>query len=176
MRFIYMQFCNIISTPPRPQLYHHTYGAFMISTTSSWDIMHMFDINVMRSCCDISDHFIHWCLNMMTSWNGNIFRVTDPLCGESTSQWRGALIFSLMCAWTNSSKNGRGAGDLRLHDVNVTYMSWISAVYVKTKINFWHMYVNSHHPYLTKVCNWSMHCLFRWWVAEVILIYSGNSN
>ena len=32
------------------------------------------------------------------------FRDTDPLCGESTGQWRGALIFSLMCAWTNSSK------------------------------------------------------------------------
>ena len=36
---------------------------------------------------------------MMTSSNGNIFRVTDPLCGEFTpvnsphkGQWRGALI------------------------------------------------------------------------------------
>ena len=44
--------------------------------------------------------------------NGNIFRVTGPLCGEFTghrwiplpkSQWRGALklMFSLICAWTN---------------------------------------------------------------------------
>ena len=44
---------------------------------------------------------------MMTSSNGNIFRVTDPLCGEFTGhrwipltkgQWRGALMFSLIYA------------------------------------------------------------------------------
>ena len=43
----------------------------------------------------------------MTSSNGNIFRVTGPLCGEFTGhrwipltkgQWRGALMFSLICA------------------------------------------------------------------------------
>ena len=47
----------------------------------------------------------------MTSSNGNISRVTGPLCGEFTghrwipltkaSQWRGALMFSLICSWTN---------------------------------------------------------------------------
>ena len=44
---------------------------------------------------------------MMTSSNGNIFRVTGPLWGESTGHrwlpdkghWRGALMFSLICAW-----------------------------------------------------------------------------
>ena len=43
---------------------------------------------------------------IMTSSNGNIFRVTDPLCGEFTGHrwiprkglWRGALMFSLICA------------------------------------------------------------------------------
>ena len=44
---------------------------------------------------------------MMTSSNGNIFRVTGHLCGEFTGppvnsphkgQWRGALMFSLICA------------------------------------------------------------------------------
>ena len=41
---------------------------------------------------------------MMTSSNGNIFRVTGPLCGEFTAhsphkgQGRGALLFSLICA------------------------------------------------------------------------------
>ena len=44
---------------------------------------------------------------MMTSSNGNIFRVTAPLWGECTDhrwipphkgQWRGALTFSLICA------------------------------------------------------------------------------
>ena len=62
----------------------------------------------------------------MTSWNGNIFRVTGHLCGEFTGpwrQWRGALMFSLICVWINGWVNNREAGDLRRHrghyDVNV---------------------------------------------------------
>ena len=52
----------------------------------------------------------HWMVvtrqSLMTSSNGNIFHVTGPLCGEFTSpvnsphtgQWRGALMFSLICS------------------------------------------------------------------------------
>ena len=45
-----------------------------------------------------------------TSSNGNIFHPTDPLWGESTGhrwisphkdQWHEALVFSLICTWTN---------------------------------------------------------------------------
>ena len=51
---------------------------------------------------------------MVTSSNGNIFRVTGPLCGEFTKgQWRGALMFSLICAWINDWVNNREAGHLR---------------------------------------------------------------
>ena len=61
---------------------------------------------------------------MMTSANGTIFRVTGHLCGEFTGQWRGALMFSLICARTNSWANKVDAGDLRRHrahyDVIVT--------------------------------------------------------
>ena len=57
----------------------------------------------------------------MTSPNENIFRVTDHLCGEFTGhfphkgQWRGALMFSLICAWMNGWVDNREAGDLRRH-------------------------------------------------------------
>ena len=71
--------------------------------------------------------------SMMTSSNGNMFRITGPLCGEFTGpgelyslhkgQWRGALMFSFICAWINDWVNNREAGDLRRHhghyDVNV---------------------------------------------------------
>ena len=60
---------------------------------------------------------------MLMSWNGNIFRVTGHLCGEFTGprwiprthkgQWRGALMFSLICAWINRWVNNGEAGDLR---------------------------------------------------------------
>ena len=41
---------------------------------------------------------------MMTSSNGNIFRVSGPLRGESIGhkdQWRESLVFSLMWDWAN---------------------------------------------------------------------------
>ena len=56
--------------------------------------------------------------SMMTSSNGNIFRVTGHLCGEFTGhkgQWRGALMFSLICARINGWVNNRKDGDLRRH-------------------------------------------------------------
>ena len=82
---------------------------------------------------------------MMTSSNGNFFRVTGLLCGEFTGhqwipstkrpvtrkrfplddvitvesqhkgQWRGALMFSSICSWINGWVNNREAGDLRRH-------------------------------------------------------------
>ena len=54
---------------------------------------------------------------MMTSSNGDIFRVTGPLWGEFTGhrQWRGALMFSLICASTKGRGNYGDPGDLRRH-------------------------------------------------------------
>ena len=65
---------------------------------------------------------VKWENHMMTSSNENIFRVTGPLCGEFTGdrwphkgQWRGALLFTLICVWTNGWVNTRDAGDLGRH-------------------------------------------------------------
>ena len=62
---------------------------------------------------------------MMTSSNGDIFRVTgqwfllgnhrSPVNSLHKGQWRGAFMFSLICVWINSSVNNREAGDLRRH-------------------------------------------------------------
>ena len=68
-------------------------------------------------------HIAILCTHMMTSSNGNVFRVTGPLCGEFTGhRWipltkarRGALIYSFICAWINGWVNNREAGDLRHH-------------------------------------------------------------
>ena len=59
---------------------------------------------------------------MMTSSDGNMFRVTGPLCGEFTGDgWipltkasdADILMFSLICPWINGWVNNREAGDLR---------------------------------------------------------------
>ena len=69
---------------------------------------------VDNKCLSVDNNFIR---HMVTSSNGNIFRVTDHLCGEFTGphkgQWRGALMFSLICVWINDWVNNREAGDLR---------------------------------------------------------------
>ena len=81
---------------------------------------------------------MHHVGHMLTSSNGNIFRVTGHLCGEYTGhrwfsprkgQWRGALMFSLMCVWMNGWVNSGEAGDLRRHSVNydVIVMSIVAA-------------------------------------------------
>ena len=71
----------------------------------------------------------------MTSSNGNIFRVTGPLCGEFTGPGEfptqrpvtGALMFSLIRVCINGRVNNREADKLRRHrghyDVNVMFMN-----------------------------------------------------
>ena len=52
-----------------------------------------------------------------------------PVDSPCKSQWRGALICSLMCAWTNVWSNSPDAGDLRRHgahcDVTVMWIGFI---------------------------------------------------
>ena len=58
---------------------------------------------------------------MMTSSNGDIFRVTGHLCGKFTgpgefpAQLRGDLMVSLICAWIHGWVNNGEAGDLKRH-------------------------------------------------------------
>ena len=50
----------------------------------------------------------------------------SPVNSSHKGQWRGALMFSLICAWINSWVNNHEAGDLRRHRANydVMVMSW----------------------------------------------------
>ena len=67
----------------------------------------------------------------MTSWNGNIFRVTglfvrgihlSPVNFPHKGRRRGASVFSLICAWTNGWINNWNAGDLRCTHYDVTVL------------------------------------------------------
>ena len=60
---------------------------------------------------------------MMASPNGNIFRVTGPLWGESIGdRWiplqRPVTWTFDFFVWTNSWATGRDTGDLRRHDTH----------------------------------------------------------
>ena len=84
-------------------------------------------------------HFSH----MMTSSNGNIFRVTGPFVrgihrllvnSPHKGQWRGGLMFSL--TWINGWANNSGAGDLRHHRAHcdVTVMLKFASCLIKLTI------------------------------------------
>ena len=81
------------------------------------------NVNKVGIYCEILD-CPHETCNIMTSSNGNGFRVTGHLCGEFTGpRWiprtkasdGGALMFSLICARINGWVNNHKADDLRRH-------------------------------------------------------------
>ena len=53
----------------------------------------------------------------------HLSRVNSPHKG----QWRGALMFSLMCVWINGWENNREAGDLRRHRAHYDVIVMISS-------------------------------------------------
>ena len=110
--------------------------SFTSAVSSLWDHAgHMKPIYI--GCLGtVSIQYIYIII-MITSWNGSIFRVTGHLCAGSPvnsphkGQWRGAFMFSLICAGINRWVNNREASDLRRYrthyDVIVMYqISWKS--------------------------------------------------
>ena len=73
----------------------------------------------------VNDDVIKW-KHFPRNWPIRSVPVNSPHNG----QWRGALMFSLICVWINGWVNNRKAGDLRRHrghyDVNVT--SWLTFI------------------------------------------------
>ena len=107
-------------------IYFFVYIFFKILSLFAWD--------QRRIICSVG----MWWQCMMTSSNGNIFRVTGPLCGEFTGlRWippqrsvTWSFDVSLICAWLNGWVNTREAGDLRLsrplwRHCNVCLNQWL---------------------------------------------------
>ena len=65
----------------------------------------------------------------------------SPVNSPHKGQWRGALVFSLICAWINGWVNNRKAGDLRRHrahfdDTVMSSMDW-HQIGEKSDLNQW---------------------------------------
>ena len=118
------------------------------------------------------------------------FSALPALCGgnppvgswvDSTQkdQWRRALMFSLICTWTNGLASDRDAGDLRHHraDYDVTVMMWYhftkhNGVFLPIQDNSYNIAQSVQRlattwnliklelfisfPYLGSVCIWSI--------------------
>ena len=62
--------------------------------------------------------FCPWWRHEMETFSALLALVTGdrwPVNSTHKGQWRGALVFPLICAWTNAWVNNREAGDLRRH-------------------------------------------------------------
>ena len=99
---------------------------------------------------------------IMTSSNGNIFRVTgpfvrgihrSPVSSPHKGQWRGGLMFSLICAWINACVNNRGAGDLRRHRTHydVIVMKTRELSVCKLSLHWWHQMLSVWQPSMPPV-------------------------
>ena len=87
-------------------------------------------------------------LLMVTSSNGNIFCVTDPLCGEFTShRWsprtktNDTELWCMNGIWINGWIDNREAGDLGCHHAHYDIISKVStkSLVVKETLNITHL-------------------------------------
>ena len=110
----------------------HNYASNVNTTHFSW----------IRTCC--------LTIAMMTSSNGDIFRVTGPFSrgihrspvnSPHKGQSPGASMFSLICTWTNSWVNHRDTGDLRRHRVNydITIIAMVGQIIATSVAPFTNM-------------------------------------
>ena len=59
-----------------------------------------------------------------------------PVNSPHKGQWRGALMFSLICAWLNDWVNNREAGDLRHHRAHYDVIVIFSTQLVRCLIHY----------------------------------------
>ena len=59
-------------------------------------------------------------------------------------QWPGALMFSLICAWTNGWVNSRDAGDLRLHRAHYDVTVMVTPILRTKWVESWHRNYHSN--------------------------------
>ena len=67
-----------------------------------------------------------------------------PVNSPHKGQWRGALVFALICAWTNGWVNNRDAGDLRRH--RARYGVTVMYIYVQRQPHW--ISIQFHQPRL----------------------------
>ena len=81
--------------------------------------------SVGPKCTFVHDNVIKW-KHFLHYWPFVWGIHRSPVNSHRKGQWRGALMFSLICASTNGWVNNRYAGDLRRHRAHydVTVMHW----------------------------------------------------
>ena len=98
----------IHNVPLKPHLFSLTINVLCNKQLST----HLLDLLISDGL--IHDDVIQW-KHFQRYWPFVRGFHRSPVNSHYKGQWRGALMFSLMCAWTNSWANHRDTGDLRRH-------------------------------------------------------------
>ena len=102
----------------------------------------------------LGDQMVSWWRHQMETFSAllAICAGNSPVPGEfpHKGQWGGALMFSLICVWTNGWVNNRKAGDLRRYrihyDVIVMYYTIYRLFFSKGVSAYWKKYIVMQSP------------------------------
>ena len=72
----------------------------------------------------------------------------SPAISPHKGQWRGALMFSLICAWINEWENNRETGDLRHHRAHYDVI-----IILHKMLQYMHISCFTHFTYITPTFN-----------------------
>ena len=121
----------------------HAYlGKFLISCLlwnphQTWNLLHYSEVKI-RVSYEILIILWRYQIQTISSLLALCERIhRSPVDSPHKGQWRGALMFSLICAWTNGWAKNRDAGDLRRHRTHygaiVIIFKWI--------LHNWYIYI-----------------------------------
>ena len=80
----------------------------------------------------------------------------SPVNSPHKGQWRGALMFSLICAQINGWVNTRGAGDLRRHRAHYDVIVMLLQIMQHRKI---HKYAGYKYQFQSNILSWLHVCM-----------------
>ena len=95
----------------------------------------------------------------------------SPVNSPQKSQWRGALMFTLICVWINSWVNNREAGDLRSHRVHydVIVMDLLPAGQcVPEELDLWRLRNNNRRRTAANQTKLSRKSNFLWVLCDIL--------
>ena len=88
----------------------------------------------------------------------------SPVNSPHKGQWRGALMFSLICVWINDWVNNREAGDLRRYRAHYDVIVWLinktTDIYLTASTGCDHINILKQNGSIWKVMMWVVSALF----------------
>ena len=99
----------------------HAYGRNFIDHTHEYNVKHMFRDCTIKITTTSPHDVIKW-KHFPRYWPFVWGIHRSPVNSLHKGQWRGALMFSLICTLTNGWVNNREAGDLRRHRAHYDFI------------------------------------------------------